>query len=331
MKTITDKMAARGAESLSDAELLAVLTDDEQTAGALLAACGGALARIASEDAARLRMVGGLGLRRARLLLAAAEFGRRVAASRAAEADVIATSDDVVALFRPQLETLAYEECWAVYLTSSNRIIERQRISQGGVQGTVVDHRLIVKRALELLATQLVLIYNHPSGAAAPSPQDKVLTERVAQAAALFDIRLLDHIIVPARGAGVALFLTSGIAAYCYDSDGNERNQKFHRSRHLFGSFHRGGTQKRGLDPTSTAEVLDDPNGRMVEYARAEKQREHQPSFLTVRESVQFSAGRKKPMHFFVSYVGGPWQAAVANIEINSLRKDVVPNYFVLL
>ena len=199
MKTITDKMTARGVESLSDAELLAVLTDDEQTAGALLAACGGALARIASEDAARLRMVG-LGLRRARLLLAAAEFGRRVAASRAAEADVIATSDDVVALFRPQLETLAYEECWAVYLTSSNRIIERQRISQGGVQGTVVDHRLVVKRALELLATQLVLIHNHPSGAAAPSPQDKVLTERVAQAAALFDIRLLDHIIIAREG-----------------------------------------------------------------------------------------------------------------------------------
>lgn len=130
----------------------------------------------------------------------AAEFGRRVAASRAAEADVIATSDDVVALFRPQLETLAYEECWAVYLTSSNRIIERQRISQGGVQGTVVDHRLVVKRALELLATQLVLIHNHPSGAAAPSPQDKVLTERVAQAAALFDIRLLDHIIIAREG-----------------------------------------------------------------------------------------------------------------------------------
>lgn len=174
----------------------------------------------------------------------------------------------MVALFRPQLETLAYEECWAVYLTSSNRIIERQRISQGGVQGTVVDHRLVVKRALELLATQLVLIHNHPSGAAAPSPQDKVLTERVAQAAALFDIRLLDHIIIAREGdfsflrarAGVALFLTSGIAAYCYDSDGNERNQKFHRSRHLFGSFRRGGTQKRGLDPTSTAEVLDDPN-----------------------------------------------------------------------
>ena len=193
-------MAARGAEALDDRELLALLTDDEQLAGALLAACGGSLARIGSEDAARLRMVGGLGLRRARLLLAAAEFGRRVAAEHAADADVVATSDDVVRLFRPQLGSLPHEECWVVYLTSSNRIVERQRVSQGGVQGTVVDHRLIVKRALELLATQLILVHNHPSGAAEASPQDKVLTDRVAQAAALFDIRLLDHIIIAREG-----------------------------------------------------------------------------------------------------------------------------------
>ena len=68
------------------------------------------------------------------------------------------------------------------------------------MQGTVVDHRLIIKRALELLATQLILIHNHPSGAAEASPQDKVLTERSAQAAALFDIRLLDHIIIAREG-----------------------------------------------------------------------------------------------------------------------------------
>ena len=95
---------------------------------------------------------------------------------------------------------MKHEECWCLYLNTGNRIVERQRVSQGGVQGTVVDHRLVVKRALELLATQLVLIHNHPSGAAAPSPQDKVLTERVAQAAALFDIRLLDHIIIAREG-----------------------------------------------------------------------------------------------------------------------------------
>ena len=187
-------MAVRGVDALTDRELLSLLTEDEQSAEALLAAYGGSLARIGSEEAARLRMIGGLGLRRARMLL------RRITAARAAETDVISSSDDVVRLFRSQLETLSHEECWAVYLTSSNRIIERQRVSQGGVQGTVVDHRLIIKRALELLATQLILIHNHPSGAAEASPQDKVLTERIAQAAALFDIRLLDHIIIAREG-----------------------------------------------------------------------------------------------------------------------------------
>lgn len=189
-------MAARGVDALTDRELLSLLTEDEQSAEALLAAYGGSLARVGSEEAARLRMIGGLGLRRARMLLAAAELGRRITAARAAETDVVSSSDDVVRLFRPQLETLSHEECWAVYLTSSNRIIERQRVSQG----TVVDHRLIIKRALELLATQLILIHNHPSGAAEASPQDKVLTERIAQAAALFDIRLLDHIIIAREG-----------------------------------------------------------------------------------------------------------------------------------
>lgn len=129
MTTISDKMAARGVGALTDRELLTLLTEDEQRADALLAACGDSLARIAGEGEARLRMIGGLGLRRARLLLAAAEFGRRAVAERAAEADCIATSDDVVRLFRPQLEQLPHEECWAVYLTVSNRIIERQRVS----------------------------------------------------------------------------------------------------------------------------------------------------------------------------------------------------------
>lgn len=200
MKQIADKMAARGVAALDDRELLALLLDDEQAADALWQASGESLERLARTELPRLRMLGGLGLRRARLLLVAAEYGRRVAEAQSAAAEVIATSDDVVRLFRPRLERLDHEECWVVYLTSSNRIIERQRVSQGGVQGTVVDHRLIVKRALELLATQLILVHNHPSGAAEASPQDRVLTERIARAAALFDIRLLDHLIVAREG-----------------------------------------------------------------------------------------------------------------------------------
>lgn len=200
MRSLTDKLIARGAGSLSDLELLTLLTEEESVARTLLDAYAGSLARLADEELPRLRMVGGLGLRRARQLAAAAELGRRIAAARTGEADVITTSDDVVRLFRPQLAALPHEECWALYLTSSNRIIERQRISQGGVQGTVVDHRLVVKRALELLATQLILVHNHPSGAAEASPQDRVLTERIARAAALFDIRLLDHLVIAREG-----------------------------------------------------------------------------------------------------------------------------------
>lgn len=210
MQNIRNKMTSRGVEALDDRELLSLLLDDEQMAELLLSTYGGSLSRLAAENEARLRMVGGLGLRRARMLLLAAEFGRRVAAAGAAESEFIATSDDVVRIFRPQLERLTHEECWAVYLTASNRVIDRQRVSQGGVTGTVVDHRLIIKRALELLATQLILIHNHPSGTPEASAQDRALTERIANAAALFDIRLLDHVII-ARGGSDFSFRREGL------------------------------------------------------------------------------------------------------------------------
>lgn len=210
MQNMRNKMTSRGVEALDDRELLSLLLEDEQLAEVLLSTYGGSLSRLTSEPEARLRMVGGLGLKRARMLLLATEFGRRVAAAGAAESDFIATSDDVVRIFRPQLERLSHEECWAVYLTASNRVIERQRVSQGGVTGTVVDHRLIVKRALELLATQLILIHNHPSGTPEASAQDRALTERIARAAALFDIRLLDHVII-ARGGDYFSFREGGM------------------------------------------------------------------------------------------------------------------------
>ena len=207
MRDLTDKLTARGAEALEDGELLALLLGDgvagepmEQLAGRLLDAFGGRLSDLGRADVARLRMAAGIGLKRACRIAAAAEIGRRILAAEVCDADRIATSDDVIRLFRPQIESLGYEECWALYLTSTNRIIERCRISQGGVQGTVVDHRLVVKRALELLATQLILVHNHPSGTAEPSPQDRLLTERLARAAALFDIRLLDHLIIAREG-----------------------------------------------------------------------------------------------------------------------------------
>lgn len=200
MNHITDKMDARGVQALSDEELLSLLVEDEAVARELLAACG-SIADLAREERARLRMVGGLGQSRARRLQAAIELGRRVVAAEGdSAAEVITSSEDILRIMRPRLDGLKYEECWALYLTNSNRLIECQKVSQGGVQGTVVDHKLIVKRALELLSTRLVLVHNHPSGTADASEADRRLTRRLKEAAALFDIRLLDHLIVAREG-----------------------------------------------------------------------------------------------------------------------------------
>lgn len=207
MKNLHSKLASRGAASLSDEELLALLVesgsdnrDPKQVAAGVMAEYG-SLQGVAKAELGRLRMVEGIGLRRAERLLVAMELGRRVAACNAQEVMKISTDADVVALMRPQMESLMHEECWVLYLTSSNRLIEQQRVSQGGVQATVVDHRLIVKRALELLATQIILVHNHPSGAAQPSQADRLLTSRVAEAAALFDIKVLDHVIISREGS----------------------------------------------------------------------------------------------------------------------------------
>lgn len=203
MDQLHDKITLYGASALTDVELLTLLLDGKETAERVLEAAG-TLTALAINDVSRLRMMGGMGLRNAGRLAAAAELGRRVAVGSNA-ATVITSSADVVKELAPLLCKLKHEECWVLYLTSANRIIERQRISQGGLVATVVDHRLVVKRALELFATRIVVAHNHPSGSAVPSDADVQLTRRIREAAALFDIELLDHVIIASSGDSASL------------------------------------------------------------------------------------------------------------------------------
>lgn len=99
-------------------------------------------------------------------------------------------------MFRPLLVHLPHEEFWVIYLNTANRVVDRVRISQGGVAETVVDVRLVMKRAIVNLARGIVLVHNHPSGSAQPSRGDVELTRKIADAAALFDILLVDHVII---------------------------------------------------------------------------------------------------------------------------------------
>ncbi len=205
MKNIVDKIESRGAKALSDEELATVViaegADDERAKSValeLMVLNSQSLVELSRVSFSRLRMMAGIGKQRAIRLQAAMELGRRVALSDVGAQEVVQSDRDVVRVMESTLANLQHEECWALYLASSGRIIERMRVSQGGVQATVVDCKLIIKRAIELLATQIVLVHNHPSGSVEPSRQDMELTERVAEAAQLFDMRLLDHVIISA-------------------------------------------------------------------------------------------------------------------------------------
>ncbi len=197
MQKIREKVALRGYASLSEEEILTLLLEDNTLAQALLAEYG-SLNSIVKQQPSRLRMVAGLGAKLTERILLSAELGQRLAATDGAVERTITSSEDVVEVMRPLLKDLKHEECWAIFLTNSNRIVERFRISQGGVQATVVDQRIVVKRALELLSTRLILVHNHPSGSATPSQADFDITNKIKSATSLLDIQLLDHIIISA-------------------------------------------------------------------------------------------------------------------------------------
>lgn len=202
-KQVREKLIAQGVSALSDAELLSILLREGdpgcsavEMSECLLAHFQGSLARISRCGLSALRMTENLGVRRAAAVAAALELGRRFRAEEGLTLETICTDRDIVAMFQPQLAGLPHEEFWVVYLNASNRILDRVRVSQGGVSGTVVDYRLIVKRAVEKLAHALILVHNHPSDNAQPSAEDNTLTERICMAASLFEIQLLDHVII---------------------------------------------------------------------------------------------------------------------------------------
>ena len=197
---LEQKLQAHGIASLSDVELIALLLNDlpqcETCAQSLLEEYGLSLSRLLGEPLSSLRMVQGIGIKRAQRVAVAAELSRRVAQSQEISIKQISSSADVIEHFRPRLSGLHHEECWVLYLTSTNSVIDSQMVSSGGIDATVVDLRLIIRRAIELLATQIILIHNHPSGSAQPSREDGELTERVHRASELLNIQLLDHIII---------------------------------------------------------------------------------------------------------------------------------------
>ena len=206
-----ERLLSFGAEASSTAELIAILfrsgTSSEggvvsavDIARKVLALADNNLTRLGRLGIDELTTVKGVGPAKAITLLAALELGRRRKREGISESNSIASPSDAGKLFLEHLGDLIHEEFWAMYLNSANHILELCRISQGGITGTVTDIQGIVRKALALKATGLIVAHNHPSGALAPSEHDIIATNKLKAAAVLFDIRLLDHFIIGQGG-----------------------------------------------------------------------------------------------------------------------------------
>jgi DNA repair protein RadC len=198
-----EKLMLHGAGALTDTELLAILLGSgtrRQTAvdlaRDLLAPGGGRLDALSRMDARQLTKTDGIGLAKATAVLATFELARRLAAELPEDELTIRTSETVARMMGPHLRDLPHEECWALYLNRGRKLIGKEKISIGGMGSTIMDIKIIVKKAVDRLASGLILVHNHPSGNPHPGEQDRKQTEALKQAAAVFDIELVDHVII---------------------------------------------------------------------------------------------------------------------------------------
>jgi DNA repair protein RadC len=198
-----EKLIEKGTASLSDAELLAILINSgtrEKSAVDLgreiLGIVNNNLNSLGKLSLSDLKKMKGIGTARAVTIAAALELGRRRKLSEIPELSQIKCSRDVADIFQPILADLAHEEFWILFLNRSNKVINRMKLSQGGISGTVTDVRMVMKRAIEYLASGIIVCHNHPSGNLNPSESDTKITKKIKDAGELLEIQLLDHLII---------------------------------------------------------------------------------------------------------------------------------------
>lgn len=198
-----EKLLYKGKSALSDAELLAILIGSGNRNESAVALCkrifssvNNNLSELGRLSITQLMEFKGIGEAKAITIVAALELGRRRRSEEALEKKKITSSKSVFELMQPIIGELEHEEFWIIFLNNSNKVIDKKQLSKGGITGTLVDVRLVLKYALEVGATGLILVHNHPSGTLKPSEADKSLTNKLKMASESLDIKVLDHLIV---------------------------------------------------------------------------------------------------------------------------------------
>jgi len=198
-----EKMLKKGVNALSDAELLAILIGSgnrEETAvevtKRILASSDNNLNILGKKTVEDLCEFKGVGEAKAISIVAALELGKRRKLSDIEERTPILCSTDIYKIFHPIMCDLPTEEFWILLLNQASKVIEKIKISSGGITGTVADTRSILREALLRRATSIALCHNHPSGNIKPSSADDQITRNIQQASKMMDIELVDHLIV---------------------------------------------------------------------------------------------------------------------------------------
>jgi len=198
-----EKLSLKGKSVLSDAELIAILIrmgNKQESAldlsKRILTSVDFNLNALGKLSVTQLKKFKGIGEAKAISIVAALELGKRRGAEDANNLKKITSSKSVFEMMQPKLGDLPHEEFWVLYLNNSNKVLKQLLLSKGGITGTLVDIRLLLKTALELGAVAIILVHNHPSGTLKPSYADKSITTKIIRASENLDIKVLDHIII---------------------------------------------------------------------------------------------------------------------------------------
>ena len=198
-----EKFLLKGKNSLSDAELLAIIMGSGNREDSAVELSRKILKSVDNNwhNLSRLHIPDlmkfkGVGEAKAISIAAALEIGHRRAAQEVPDRVQITCSRDTYNVLSPYLSDLNTEEFWAIYLNQNNRVIGKSRLSSGGINQSVVDVRILFKSALDHLSTALVIAHNHPSGNLKPSAEDLKITRQIADAGKILNIQLLDHLII---------------------------------------------------------------------------------------------------------------------------------------
>lgn len=198
-----EKFLLKGKSSLSDSELLAIIMGSGnrnetavELARKILTSVNNNWHQLSLLSVKDLIKFKGIGEAKAISIATALEIGRRRSSQEIPEKPMISKSNEAYQILKNQLSDLRTEEFWAIFLNQSNKVLHTSQLTQGGINQSIVDVRVLFKIALDHFSTGIIIAHNHPSGNLKPSREDIEITQKIKEGGGLLNIQLLDHLII---------------------------------------------------------------------------------------------------------------------------------------